>query len=630
MRKIYYACLLTVILVAGNSYAQDFVEPMPVPDTLTSRTPGPMKMSMDMTHRKFFHKVTKPEGLPFDDTVNRVVGWPNRDLYVPKDTVPVETFSFNAPGLDTIGILGPTLIWYRGDSVHMEVTNNMPDTTTVHWHGGHLPPWTDGGPHQPIPPGTTWKPYFKISEDASTMWYHPHLHMMTQMQVQMGLAGMIYIRDENDSLAARLPHTYGKDDFPIIVQDKEFDRIRSAPANHINMDCSMGPTLLVNGTYQPYLNVPDQVVRFRFLNGASERALLLRITNAGDTSYKPVPFKIIASDGGYLPVADGDGYNHGVPIASGERYEMLFDLSGRDGDTLYLTNMPMLIVPSAAGGPDWDNPNCYAANNGNLDSFPQPLMRLIVKHDPTIEPAIHSMPTSLVKWEIPDFKNPDATRVKKLVFTNQFPPGPPFMIDSLPYNQSFVNDTVILGNTEVWDIQNTSGIGHPFHIHDIEFFIFSINGDTNVPAYMRGPKDVVYVEDGQSVKYVTKFEDFATEIKSDSCYMYHCHILAHEDHGMMGQFVVTYPHSSVDYEPTSTGQWDLYPNPTSGGLNIRGLCESESVIRIYNTLGVKHADIPLDPIHGSMKLTMPKLTAGMWFIEWQRPEGTLTKQIIVQ
>jgi blue copper oxidase len=629
MRKIYYAFLLTVILLAGSSYSQDFVEPMPIPDTISSRVSNTMKMSMDMTHRKFFHKVTQPGGLPFDDTVNKVVGWPNRDLYVPKDTVPVETFSFNAPGLDTLGILGPTLMWYKGDSVFLEITNNLPDTSTVHWHGGHLPPWTDGGPHQPIPPGTTWKPYFKILEDASTMWYHPHLHMMTQMQVQMGLAGMIYVRDPNDPLEATLPHTYGKDDFPIIIQDKAFERIRSLPANHINMTCAMGPTIMVNGTYQPYLNVPDQVVRFRFLNGASERFLSLRIANAGDSTNSFLPFKIIASDGGYLPIADSVGYKQGVPMGSGERYEILFDLTGRDGDTLYLMNMPMNIVPSSAGGP-YGNPSCYVANGGNLDSFPQPLMRLIVKHDPTISPAIHSMPTELVNWQIPDYKNPDKTRLKELVFTDQFAPGPPFMIDSLPYNHSFVNDTVILGNTEVWEIKNISGIGHPFHIHDIEFFIFSINGDTNVPAYMRGPKDVVYVQDGQSVKYVTKFEDFATEINSDSCYMYHCHILAHEDHGMMGQFIVTYPQSSVDYEPSHPNEWDLYPNPTSGGLNIRGLCESESVIRIYNTLGIKHADIPLDPIRGSVKLAMPKLTKGMWFIEWKRHDGTLTKQIVVE
>jgi blue copper oxidase len=116
-----------------------------------------------------------------------------------------DTFAQLQPGNQTItsavnnnNFWGPTLIFNQGDTVHMNVSNHLNDSTTVHWHGLHLPAVMDGGPHQVIPPGTIWQPYWKVTNHAATYWYHPHLHTMTQEQMTKGLGGFIIVRDPEE------------------------------------------------------------------------------------------------------------------------------------------------------------------------------------------------------------------------------------------------------------------------------------------------------------------------------------------------------------------------------------------------------------------------------------------------
>ena len=129
-------------------------------------------------------------------------------LWIP-DTISGTTFNLNLrdtfvqylPGDQTItsgingAFWGPTLIFRKGDTVHMNVHNYLNDSTTIHWHGMHLPAVMDGGPHQVIPPGTVWQPYWLVSNNAATFWYHPHLHKETQAQITAGLGGFIIVRD---------------------------------------------------------------------------------------------------------------------------------------------------------------------------------------------------------------------------------------------------------------------------------------------------------------------------------------------------------------------------------------------------------------------------------------------------
>ncbi|MCB0660887.1 MAG: multicopper oxidase domain-containing protein, partial [Saprospiraceae bacterium] len=111
-------------------------------------------------------------------------------------------------------LLGPTIILHKGQSVQMNVANELNDTTTTHWHGLHVSPQNDGSPHNLIMANTTWSPKFEVMDKAATYWYHPHLHGKTMKQVIQGAAGMIIVRDDEES-KLNLPRTYGVDDIPL-------------------------------------------------------------------------------------------------------------------------------------------------------------------------------------------------------------------------------------------------------------------------------------------------------------------------------------------------------------------------------------------------------------------------------
>lgn len=129
--------------------------------------------------------------------------------------VTTKTWGFNGTHL------GPTLVVKKGDDVHVDVTNNLDEMTTVHWHGMKLPAIADGGPHSPIGPGQTWSPTWTVANDAATLWYHPHTHGLTGLHAYRGLAGMIIVEDEaTDKLD--LPHDYGVDDIPLVLMDHRF------------------------------------------------------------------------------------------------------------------------------------------------------------------------------------------------------------------------------------------------------------------------------------------------------------------------------------------------------------------------------------------------------------------------
>jgi FtsP/CotA-like multicopper oxidase with cupredoxin domain len=150
-----------------------------------------------------------------------------------------------------------------------------------------------------------------------------------------------------------------------------------------------------------------------------------------------------------------------------------------------------------------------------------------------------------------EMDNPDPAqsiriRHKHMVFYNPNPNAPPFSIDSLNFNDDIINDTINLGSTETWEITNTSGVAHPFHIHDVSFKIIKVSDATNIPNfpipdYFKGPKDVIFVQNNETISFTASFLDFSTAPCPHNGYMYHCHILSHEDGGMMHQFVVIDP-----------------------------------------------------------------------------------------
>src|SRR3990172_4380460 len=238
-----------------------------------------------------------------DGTVFNLSVQPGTTVFFPPYNTP--TFGYNG------SLLGPTLLINKGDSITLNVTNNITQRTTVHWHGFHVAPQNDGGPHQIIDTNTTWSPSFKMLNNAATFWYHPHGEGKTEIQISKGLAGMIIVRDSAEA-SYNLPRKYKVDDFPLIVQSKAFDLLyQVATATHEDT------VMMVNGTMNPYLQVPKQVVRLRLLNASADRTYNFGLSDNSN-------FYLIATDGGMLsqPVP-----MNRLRLSTGERAEILVDFN---------------------------------------------------------------------------------------------------------------------------------------------------------------------------------------------------------------------------------------------------------------------------------------------------------------
>ena len=134
-----------------------------------------------------------------------------------------------------------------------------------------------------------------------------------------------------------------------------------------------------------------------------------------------------------------------------------------------------------------------------------------------------------------------------------------FQINNTAFDLKTINYTVSLDNTEIWSIRNMSGIAHPFHIHDVQFNILDRNG-SSPEANEMGWKDVVLIKPQETVRFIAKFEHFADTLIP---YMYHCHLLTHEDGGMMGQFLVKDLRMLSDIFIPNKVKFKIYPNPAS-------------------------------------------------------------------
>lgn len=482
------------------------------------------------------------------------------------------------PGINTItyginhSILGPTLLLNKGDIVTMNVSNKLTGTgnaTTMHWHGLHVPPKEDGGPHQVIYQGSTWSPSFKVMNDAGTFWYHPHGHNKTDRHVSKGLAGIIIVKDTQEA-TLNLPRTYGVDDLPLVIQTKEFDVL-----HQIAIATFLDTLAMVNATVNPYINAPAQVVRLRLLNGASQRSFMLGFSNN-------MNFSLIGNDGGLL---DAPQTINRLLIANGERYEILVNLSTLLNDTIYLkcfgTELPKGIYGADTVGDAADNQiTDYYNNSLNGTDFNLLQIRIVA---PTANP-ITTISNTLTNLNplIPDanttYRNFVIDTIGGMGITPNFALGP-FAFNQTLFNMDTVNLHIPINNKEVWSIYNKTMIAHPVHIHDIQFYVLDING-MPPPAYEKGQKDVVLVMPGDSVRIITQFTDFADDSVP---YMYHCHILHHEDDGMMGSFLVQYPLAINDIQRNSN--FVIYPNPVINELIINGKENAIQHIKIFNVMG---------------------------------------------
>jgi FtsP/CotA-like multicopper oxidase with cupredoxin domain len=403
-----------------------------------------------------------------------------------------------------VGYLGPTLRAAQGERVRVMVENRLSEITTVHWHGMHLPARNDGGPHTPIAPGEQWQPQWSIDQPAATLWYHPHPHGQTEAQVTRGLAGLFYLDDGSNS---DLPHRYGIDDIPIILQDRTFDSRGRFLLRGRAVTGLLGDTILVNGTFNPHLMITARRVRLRILNASTAR--IYHLAFADDRE-----FLIIGTDCGLLPAPQR---TRRLLLSPAERAEIVLDL--RPGEQPVLRSVPWdlnVITPLTNG----------AGGNDHLD-----LLQL--QTGSSLATGV-ALPERLETKPAVAIANVAARRNIQLDGRE---------INGQQMDMSRIDTVVGAGTTELWTVQNTHNQPHNFHVHGVAFQIIPAGATAADPGL--GWKDTVLLAAGETVQLAIVFPLYQDPLTP---YMYHCHLMWHEDEGMMAQFTVVEP-DQVDTAP---------------------------------------------------------------------------------
>ena len=419
--------------------------------------------------------------------------------------------------------LGPVIRVNRGETARLTLGNTIAEPVSVHWHGMHIEGAQDGGPHSPVNPNEVINAALDIDQPAATLWYHSHIMERTGAHVWFGLAGMLLV-DDPDAGDAGLPSTYGEDDLPIVVQDRIFDNAGNlvyTPRGPSIMMGYRGDEILVNGAIRPEASVPAGLVRLRILNGSNARIYHFRFEDGRE-------FAQVGTDGGLLPAPKG---MTSLTLAPAERAEIIVDfssgapvrlLSGADN------NSPMAGMMGMMGGMT-ANPRSDA--NGAFE-----IMRFAVNTG--LAAKVTTLSNSISGAPQPDFGTPVRRRSFRLdmmggggMMGMMAGGGQSMAINGSSMDMSLINERVTLGETEIWEISGAEML-HPFHVHGTSFQVLSNAGKPVDPA-ATGLKDVVLV-DGKAEILV----NFNRTADDATPYMYHCHILEHEDAGMMGQFTV--------------------------------------------------------------------------------------------
>lgn len=434
---------------------------------------------------------------------------------VPNGTT--STWGVNGP------FLGPTLRATRGDKVAFTLRNELPEETTIHWHGMHLPAAMDGGPHQTIPAGKEWNPYWTIDQPAATLWYHPHPHGKTADHVYHGIAGL-FLLDDDESASLQLPDEYGVDDIPLIIQDKnvkdngEFD---FSPASFLDSLSGagnfgiLGDKILVNGTYNPHLDVTRTRMRFRLLNGSNAR-----FYNIGFSDDRP--FHLIATDNGLVSGEPPELTR--LLLGPAERAEIVVEFA--PGDEVVLHSFKQ----------DLSSPGVNTRQIGGNDTFDLLQLRAGDRLDPA-----PPLPTMLRSDGGAPAVPADATK-------RSFTLNGHSSINDEKMDMNRIDLVIPANALEIWDVESESN-PHTFHIHGSTFHVLDVNGEAPPPD-LQGPKDTVLVSKDHKVRLAVQFASYTDP---EMPYMYHCHILRHEDNGMMGQFVVVEPGTEDSVPRTISG-----------------------------------------------------------------------------
>lgn len=423
--------------------------------------------------------------------------------------------------------LGPVIRLRRGQHVRIRFRNQLSEPSIVHWHGLDVPAVADGHPRLAVDAGREYIYDFAVINRAGTYWYHPHPHMRTGAQVYQGLAGLLIVSDPEEE-ALGLPS--GSAELLCVLQDRRFDERNQLvyAAEGMGMAAMMqtmngwlGDRVLVNGRPQPTIDVDRRTYRVRILNGSNARVYRL---GWGDGT----PLTVIGGDGGLL---ERVRTMKTLTLATGQRADVLLDLSDRAAGTSLQLNS--LSYPSDAVG--------RVGMMGETSPLPQgaALSLMTMRVSSAAGPRVRlpdRLSTPPDHWAV----MPGApVRQVPLLFRqmNWLMADRTFEMEGVAADES-----VVAGSTHIWEFVNTSNpmgmaMAHPIHIHGRQFRVMSRSGAATNPLNEgfndSGPTDTVLVLPGQTVRVQVTFS------RLPGLYLYHCHILEHEDMGMMRNFRIT-------------------------------------------------------------------------------------------
>jgi FtsP/CotA-like multicopper oxidase with cupredoxin domain len=379
---------------------------------------------------------------------------------------------------------GPTIVLNPGDIWKNTVINYLDDCTNVHTHGFHVSPRDNSDNifiH--IEPGESFSYEYHIPDNhfPGVYWYHPHCHGNTAAQTTAGLSGAIVIQGGLDNVDG----VAGLTDRLLYVQASQFD----GNGKMVPFEQQSAATRLhtVNAQYQPTISIqPGETQRWRIANACSDDFLFLQLQ--GHTMYE------IAKDGNAckqtVPVDQ-------ILLGPAERVEVLVQATQTPG-SYQLVSLP------------W---------GADYQIQPQFLLATMVVEGPVLEPQ--PLPTDLIPFE--DLSRLPVDRYRVTAFQEL---GPPlfFTIDGKHFDPDRVDQTVQLGALEEWEVKNESAHVHPFHIHVNDFQVVAVNGQAVEEVSY---DDTINLPPNGAVTIRLRFADF------DGKFVYHCHILSHEDFGMM-------------------------------------------------------------------------------------------------
>jgi len=489
-----------------NSLAQ-FVDPLPIPRIISS---DGMRPSPEHPGEK----------IPYYRLAMREL-----QSKVHRDVKPTRMWGFGGSSP------GPTFETRSGQPLLVEWANDLPlqhflpidhtihgaeasksDVRAVtHLHGAKAPPKSDGYPDDWYVPGKSAVYHYPNHQEASQLWYHDHALGITRLNVYAGMFGSFLIRDEFED-GLNLPK--GKFEIPLMIYDRAFDRdgqlfypVSPDPKSPWVSEV-FGDAVLVNGKLFPYLEVEPRKYRFRLLNAANARFFHLTFSNGQQ-------FHQIGTDLGFLsaPVA-----LKSLLIAPAERADLIVDFSDHAGETIVVNSDALTVMQFRVAK------KVAVPDTSTLPS--------------TLRPVAKLDPASAVKTRILTVGEADdmAGNARTMLLNNAHWDMP-------------VTESPKLNSVEVWNLLNFTDDSHPIHLHLVRFQI--IDRRTFVPEYYyhggkiqyigqpvppapneAGWKDTVQVHPGMVTRIIARFEGYPGR------YVWHCHILEHEDNEMMRPYDV--------------------------------------------------------------------------------------------